>query len=129
MKKLAIMLVVAMMTASLVACGCTDRNAQNNSNGGGTQSENSGGGANNEGNASDSGVRRRMGEGMNDMGNGLKNAADDVGDAVNDLIGGGRANGNTTGNNAGPDGLQRMISNAHVHDKDGVLADNENSRS
>lgn len=131
MKKLALMLAAVMLTASLTACGCTDRNAGSNgsNSGSGTTQNESGSSSDSKGNSSDGGARSRMGDGMNDMGNGIRNAADDMGDAMDDLFGGRGANPNTTGNNAKPDGLQRMISNAHVHDQDGVLTDGENSRS
>ena len=76
---------------------------------------------------------------------GVEDAVDDVGDAVGDLIGGnnGSSNGgmngggandapvgnNATGNATGANAtsFQQMISNARVHDTDGVLTDGENS--
>lgn len=72
---------------------------------------------------------------------GMEDAVDNVGDAVDDLIGGNNggmnnsgvnnapAGNHTTGNNTGANAtsFQQMISNARVHDTDGVLTDGENS--
>ena len=72
----------------------------------------------------------------------VEDTVDNVGDAVDDLIGGnntgnnhggatnnGAANNAPAGNgtNATPTNFQKMISNARVHDTDGVLTDDENS--
>ena len=97
----------------------------NNSNGGSMNGGMNGGGVMNDG-----------------IIGGVENAVDDIGNAVGDLIGGNNsshmnggntnaphtgnnASGNTTGANA--TSFQQMISNARVHDTDGVLTDGENS--
>lgn len=105
MKKLAIMLVTALLAASLVACGCTDRNAVNNgtSGNGGTGTTQNGGtrpGANTGTNTNNGGANNNMnGSNTNNgIGNNLENAVDDMGDAVDDLLGGDNANHNNGAN-------------------------------
>ena len=63
--------------------------------------------------------------GRSRVGNDLRRAADDVGDAMTGLADAGRS-AVTRGTSTTT--FQRMLDNARVHDTDGVLADDENSR-
>ena len=69
----------------------------------------------------------------NSVGNDLRDAADDMGDAMGDAMDNARnaLEGNTVNNDrarsADTTSFQRMLDNARVHDRDGVLTDGENS--
>ena len=154
MKRLAMMIAAFALIMSLAACGCTDKNASNagthgngtTQNGGSGTTQNSGsqntnrpGTNNNANNGSNIIGENDMSGGVTNnggIGNNIENAVDDMGDAVGDLFDGNHTQNNTANNNhannttntANPTRFQQMISNARVHDTDGVLTDGENSR-
>lgn len=147
MKKLAMMIAVLLLTASLAACGCTDSTAKDpvNQSGGAADGSTQNGDHSGHGHiGGDHGSSVTGQPGMNGSGGvndgivpDIEDAVDDVGDAVgdavDDVLPGGTQNdpaaapGNGTVNGE-PTRFQRMISNARVRDTDGILTDGENVR-
>lgn len=113
-KQVMLLFTAAMLVWSLSACGCTAKQA-------GQQDSNQTAGETTPGSTEHGNLAGEAGDAITEGLDDLSGAADQAGDALT---------GTAPETEAAPGGgvsYEQMLRNARVHDRDGILTDNENS--